>query len=389
MGEKLNIAVVGAVPPSRSSLNEYGYHFIGALLKKDEVGHVYALSDDLSDGTYASSERLTVIPAWRHNALGNIVRIWRTVRSLDVDAVIFNAQYATFGDRKVPAALGLLTPGLLRFTGTTTIVLLHNLADLVDLDAAGFGGSRMARAIIRGGTRIVTRLILRAHLVAVTIPKYVEFLASEYGADNVALLPHGSFEQVPEPSFDLPDGPPRLLAFGKWGTYKRVDELLEAFVELRQERELELCIAGTNNPNAPGYLEALEARYASTPGIEFTGYVAEEDVPALFRGSAMVVFPYTATTGSSGVLHQAGDHAKPVVLPRIGDFVELIEEEGFQGEYFEPADPASMADAIRRLLDDDGRRRYQAERNFRASQGLPIGDVVDWYLIHIERLRAS
>lgn len=103
----------------------------------------------------------------------------------------------------------------------------------------------------------------------------------------------------------------------------------------------------------------------------------------------MVVLPYTATTGSSGVLHQAGDHAKPVVLPRIGDFVELIEEEGFQGEYFEPADPASMADAIRRLLDDDGRRRYQAERNFRASQGLPIGDVVDWYLIHIERLRAS
>lgn len=389
MGHRVNIAVVGAVPPSRSSLTEYGNHFVRALLDKDEVGHVFALSDDLPEGHYASSERFTVVPAWRHNALGNIWRIWRTARSLDVDAVIFNAQFATFGDRKVPAALGLLTPALLRFTGTTTIVLLHNLADLVDLDAAGFGGSRLTRAVIRLGTRIVTRLVLRADLVAVTIPKYVEFLASEYGADNVALLPHGSFEQTPEPSFDLPDGPPRLLAFGKWGTYKRLDELMEAFVELRRERDVELVIAGTNNPNAPGYLEDLAARYAATSGIEFTGYVEEEDVPALFAGSAMVVLPYTATTGSSGVLHQAGDYAKPVVLPRIGDFVELIEEEGFQGEYFEPADAASMADAIRRLLDDDERRRAQAERNFRASQGLPIGDVVDWYLIHIERLRSS
>ena len=42
----------------------------------------------------------------------------------------------------------------------------------------------------------------------------------------------------------------------------------------------------------------------------------------IFDEAAVVVFPYTATTGSSGVLHQAGSYGKAVVMPDLGDLAE-------------------------------------------------------------------
>ena len=39
----------------------------------------------------------------------------------------------------------------------------------------------------------------------------------------------------------------------------------------------------------------------------------------MFAAASVAVFPYTSTTGSSGVLHQAGSYGCPVALPDIGD----------------------------------------------------------------------
>jgi glycosyltransferase involved in cell wall biosynthesis len=78
-----------------------------------------------------------------------------------------------------------------------------------------------------------------------------------------------------------------------------------------------------------------------------------------------------------------------VVLPNLGDFAELIQDEGYVGEFFEPQQAESMAVALARLLDDPTLRQQQGEQNFLASQGIPIADVVDWYLLHFERLLAE
>jgi glycosyltransferase involved in cell wall biosynthesis len=178
------------------------------------------------------------------------------------------------------------------------------------------------------------------------------------------------------------------MTFGKFGTYKRVETLVEAFALLqeRQASQLELVIAGTDSPNAPSYLANIAQRYADVPNVRFTGYVAEEDVPKIFGEAAAVVFPYTSTTGSSGVLHQAGDYGKAVVLPHIGDLAELIAEEGYTGEFFEPGDANSLADAIARILDYPERRIEMGRQNYLAARGLPLADVLDWYLLHIEAI---
>ncbi|MCE7982990.1 MAG: glycosyltransferase [Caldilinea sp. CFX5] len=396
----LRLGIVTTYPPSAGSLNEYAFHFVRAFSKKPEVTDLCLLVDELptgkayqaeapEPGAEPSNARLHFLPCWCFNGWANCWRILRAVQQTRPDVVLFNIQFASFGDRKIPATLGLLTPALLRLFGVRTVVLLHNIMETVDLKSAGFADKPIMERLIRFMGWLITHLILRAHLVAVTIPKYVEILEERYGATNVLLAPHGSFEaESAPPSFELPEGPLRIMTFGKFGTYKRVETLVEAFdlLQRRQQGALELVIAGTNSPNAPSYLETVAQQYAAIPNVRYTGYVAEDDVPRIFGEAAAVVFPYTSTTGSSGVLHQAGDYGKAVVLPKIGDLAELITEEGYTGEFFEPNNPQSLADALTRILDQPERRVEMGRQNYLAARGLPLAEVVDWYLLHIEAL---
>lgn len=403
---KLRIGIVTTYPPGTGSLNEYAFHFVRELGKKQEVAEIFLFVDELPPGAHYETQPATgesslraeanewraplhFVPCWQFNNSLNSWRILRAVQQYKPDVVLFNIQFASFGDRKVPAALGLTVPALLRLFGVPTVALLHNIMETVDLKNAGFAQHPLLERMIRLVGWCITTILLRANLVAVTIPKYVEILEKRYNAKNVLLAPHGTFASEPKPpSFDLPQGRMQIMTFGKFGTYKRVETLVEAFDLLQNghRTDLELVIAGTDSPNAPNYLANVAKQYATIPNVRYTGYVPEEAVPQIFGEAAAVIFPYTSTTGSSGVLHQAGEYGKAVVLPQIGDLAELVEEEGYTGEFFEPNDPQSLAQAISRIIDHPERRVEMGRQNYLAAHGLPLSEVVDWYLLHIETL---
>ena len=391
----MRIAIITTHPPSKGSLNEYAFHFIRFLKTKAEnVKEVILLVDELPDGvSYAMAQNhnevpVRFVPCWKFGAANNILRIRKAVKELRPDIVLFNIQFASFADGKVAATLGLLTPWLLKLSGFKVAVLLHNIMETVNLKSAGFGSNPLVEGMIRLAGNVVTRFILAADIVAVTIPKYVEILENKYGAKNVLLAPHGSFEEPTntEPN-TMPGGKPTVMTFGKFGTYKTVDLLIEAHAILQKiNPELRLVIAGTDSPNAAGYLKGMQEKYSHVGNIEYTGYVSEEDVPRIFGEAWVVAFPYTSTTGSSGVLHQAGGYGKAVVLPNLGDLAELVLEEGYDGEFFESTDSKSLAGAIARVIDNPERQLEIGLRNYAAANGLPITEVVDWYLIHFEEL---
>lgn len=391
----MRIAIVSTYPPGKGSLNEYAFHVVRHLRQKPEVSEVIILADELEGDTLYPADDTTeglapvrIRPCWRFGSYTNAWRIRQAVKVAKPDVVLMNLQFASFADKRIPGALGLMAPWLVKTTGVLTSVLLHNIMETVDLGKAGFGGNPIVESITRTAGNLFTRMLLKADLVAVTIPKYVDILTQKYGADHVVLAPHGAFEEIPEPSYVLPDGPMQIMTFGKFGTYKKVEALIEAFDKLqkRLDTPLELVIAGTNSPNTPGYLENVQQTYAHVKNMRFTGYVAEEDVPRIFQEAAVVVFPYNSTTGSSGVLHQAGSYGKAVALPNLGDLAELVSEEGYTGEYFQPEDADSMAEAISRIIEDANLRKQIGKRNFMAASGLPMSDVIDWYLLHFERL---
>jgi len=382
--------LVTTYPPGKGTLNEYAFYFVRALRQKPEVSEIVLLTDELPAGEVyefdGEGAEITAVSCWDFEALNNPLRILKAVTQAQPDVVLFNIQFATFGGSKAPAAIGLTTPALLKAAGFPTVVLLHNIMETVDLCSAGFARNKMIGTLIRLCGTLTTRLLLTADLVALTIPKYVEILEAKYKTDNVVLTPHGSFESVPLPELDASDGRQQIMTFGKFGTYKKVESLIEATQLLRANGhpDVELLIAGSDSPNTPNYLDNVRAQYGDLPYVAYTGYVPEEDVERIFREATVTVFPYTSTTGSSGVLHQAGSYGKAAVLPHIGDFAELIAEEGYGGEFFEPENPASMAEAIARLLDDPEHRHEIGRQNYAASCGLMIDDVVDWYLLHMQ-----
>ncbi len=376
----MHIALVTAFPPSKGSLNEYGFHFARSLAKKPEVSQVSIVADTLDE---AVQEESNIHRVWSFNDMQNAWKINKTLDGLAPDAVIFNLQFASFGDKRLPAALGLLSPWLSK-RKRLSFTLLHNMFETVDLSSAGYAANPVMTSIMNMAGQAFTRALLKSDLIATTMPRYVDILRDKYKANNAFLAPHGSFDIghiAPLPQT------PTVMSFGKFGTYKKVDVLLKAHTELlKRIPTVRLVIAGSDSPNAKGYLADAQQRYAHLPNIHFTGYVAEEDVPKIFTDSTVVAFPYESTTGSSGVLHQAGQFGRAAAMPAIGDLADLIADEGYEAVIFQPNDVASLTEALYGLLSNSEKARALGEANHRAASGITLDDVADWYLLHISRL---
>ncbi len=390
---KLKLAIVSPYPPSKGTLNEYAHHLINHFKeKKDELQEIIILSDTLPEGQeyfkVDGSVKVRVLEVWKFNSWTNALKIRKVLKKEKPDVVFYNIQFLSFGDGKIPATLGLLTPLLSKWSGIPSLVLLHNIMETVDLKSAGITKNPVLAFIFRTFGNIITRFVLSANMVTVTIAKYVQILEKKYKAKNVALVPHGSFELPPLPDFSAEDKPLQIMTFGKFGTYKKVEGMIEAVAEVRKRinKEIEIVIAGTDNPNVKGYLDNVAKKYKHIPNIKFTGYVEEEDVPKLFTDATAVLFDYTSTTGSSGVLHQAGSYGKAAIIPKIGDLKELVEEEGYVGEFFEPGDVKGMADAVEKLLTDDEHRKELGKLNYIAAASLPMDEIADWYLMHFQKI---
>ncbi|NNG10439.1 MAG: glycosyltransferase [Arenibacter sp.] len=391
----MKLAIVTAYPPSKVTLTEYGYHLVKHFRMQNEVSEIILITDKTSDEKDLNFEeegcKITVKECWSFNSYTNLFSITKTILETKPDAVLFNLQFLKFGDKKIPAALGLLLPLICKLKGIPTISLLHNIMEEVDLANAGITKNILLQKIYGLIGATLTRFVLASDVLAVTISKYVEILEKKYKARNVALVPHGAFETPPEPNYCLPEGPKQIMAFGKFGTYKKVEILIVAVETIRKRSlmDLEIVIAGTDSPNTPGYLEGIKQQYNHVPQLRFTGYVAEEDVPKIFQDSAVTVFPYTSTTGSSGVLHQAGSYGKAVALPNLGDLSILVKEEGYKGEFFKPENSESLADAIQNILEDDLYRIQLGMNNYEAACSLPMSEITNMYVNYFKAIKMA
>jgi len=362
---------------------------------QDEVDEIVLITDRTEAEKDLNFEeegcKITVRECWSFNSYTNLFRIARTLESVQADAVLFNLQFLKFGDKKIPAALGLILPMYCRLRGIPTISLLHNILEQVDLDNAGITGNKWLQKVYNFIGTTLTKMVLRSDILAVTISKYVDILEEKYKARNVALVPHGTFETPEEPNYALPKGPMKVMAFGKFGTYKKVEILIEAveLIRKRSQLDMEIVIAGTDSPNTPGYLDGVQKKYADVEGLQFTGYVAEEDVPDLFCSSAVTVFPYTSTTGSSGVLHQAGCYGKAAILPDLGDLSILVKEEGYAGEFFDSTNVTSLADAIEKVLANDTYRIFLGKTNYEAACAIPMSQIASMYLEYFKAIQLT
>jgi glycosyltransferase involved in cell wall biosynthesis len=232
--------------------------------------------------------------------------------------------------------------------------------------------------------------LLLSNSVSVLMPRYRKILSERYGGDNVHVRAHGILAHSPKyPDFSRRGNPEhRILAFGKWGTYKKLELMIEAFRQIsRRLPNVKLVIAGSNHPQAPGYVESVARKYSMQPGIEFSGYVQEEEVENLFQSASALVMPYSSSTGCSGVAHLACAYGVPVVCANLEDFRQMADEEDLAIEFYRPGDTQDLSDCLVRLLQSPDGLRSMALQNFSAALRMTMPIVVQKYLRHFELQR--
>jgi glycosyltransferase involved in cell wall biosynthesis len=382
----MRLALVTAFPPSKGLLNEYGFHIANQLNDQPDVS--LTVVGDLMQHSEPELPEFDVIRCWELNRTFNQPRLLKTLRELKPDVVWFNLLFSTFGNANNPAAAfsGLTLPALTRLSGYYTHVTLHHLMDHVDLKDSGITHPRLYRM----AGALATRIVLMANSLSVLLPAYRRTLIGKYHGRNVHFRAHGILSARPEPPDYSLRRDPIILVFGKWGTYKKVDLLLEAFPQIQRAIPgVKLVVGGGDHPMAKGYIASMTEQYKDNPDIEFTGYVAEEDIPRLFKTASVLVMPYNSATGASGVAHIGCEYGLPIICADIPDFREMAEDEGLAIEFYRTGDATALAGQLIELLENEDLRREMSEQNFSAALRMTMPQIVQQYLRAFDRKARS
>jgi len=377
----MKICLVTTFPPSHGGLSEYGFH-IAQELQRNCFVDLTILADELPSGS-EELQGFSVIRCWSPDRPDGIIRLLTKLRALQPDIVWFNLLFSTFGSNPVNAFAGLMTPLITRLNGQYTHVTLHHLMDTVDLQDLGI---RFPWAYRLAGA-VATRMLLLSNSVSVLMPRYRRILFEKYGSDNVHVRAHGILAHSPRyPDFSRRGNPiHRILAFGKWGTYKRLELMVESFCTVAEGLpNVQLVIAGGNHPQAPGYVESVRRACGSNPNIEFTGYVPENEMMGLFQSASVLVMPYSSSTGCSGVAHQACAYGVPIICADLEDFRQMASEEDLAIEFYRPGEANDLTHRIVRLLQDRQKLQEMALQNFSAALRMTMPTVIRKYLRHFE-----
>ena len=157
---------------------------------------------------------------------------------------------------------------------------------------------------------------------------------------------------------------PFLLSVGSLEPGKNRERLLQALVRLRA-RGLKhtLAIAGQRAWRYEGEAP-LARRLGLADSVRFLGYVPPADLPALYSGADLFVFP-SLYEGFGLPALEALACGTPVVASNVSALPEVVGDAALQ---VDPLDTEALAGAMERVLRDDGLRVDLRERGLRRAR---------------------
>jgi len=376
------IAIITAFPPSSGSLNEYGFHLVNGFAAREDIEKIIVIADKY-DGNMPELDlgpKVNVQRVWSFNSPFAGLHILKTLKTSRAEGALYNLQTASFGDSEIPAALGLLTPAISQKRLMPSGVIMHNLVEAVDLSKTNLAKSPVRQKLVSTASFFVTKTMLMAGFMTVTLDSFWDILKDKYNAKNAFMVPHGSFPASSHKDITPLDARGNIIVtMGKFGTYKRLERSIGAVQNLNKHRhaqdQIKLVIGGSDHPATPGYLKQLAKTHKSDSNIIFHGYVAEDDVARFFMQAKLAIFDYDSTTGSSGVLHQAAIYGTPAAYPMMGDFIDVTQREGLKGFNFEPLNQAALESAIQNCLKDSRHAKSYAQNNIDVSKAVSMQTV--------------
>ena len=180
--------------------------------------------------------------------------------------------------------------------------------------------------------------------------------------------------------FGVPDGALCIGVVGSISEGRGQDVVIRALPSILASVPATYClIAGVPHPRAVDLefrdsLDVLAATLGVTEHVIFTGYM--DVVEDLYEAADVIINPARVNEGFGRVAIEALAAGRPVVSSRTGAVPEILDD-GQTALLVEPGDPAAVARAVLRLVDDaELRRRLMVAgralvgRRFRESSGV-------------------
>lgn len=181
------------------------------------------------------------------------------------------------------------------------------------------------------------------------------------GVDQAKFSPHPNERDTALPTrYNLPDDRRLILSVGGVERRKNTLLLLEMFLALCQEQpDLHLVIAGgASLLDHSAYRTAFDKRLQESGlagHVSITGPVADEDMPAFYRQSAVLAYP-SAVEGFGLCPLEALACGTPVIVPSAPPFTEHLS--GSDVLWCSPDQPHSLLLALREALSPENRTHF-------------------------------
>jgi glycosyltransferase involved in cell wall biosynthesis len=143
-----------------------------------------------------------------------------------------------------------------------------------------------------------------------------------------------------------------ILYVGSMGPHKNVATLLRAYEQARQANRLSASLVLAGGTEWGGKTLDLLESLSVKQDVIVTGFVPDEELPALYTGADLFVFPSLYEGFGLPVL-EAMAYGKAIVVSRGGALPEVA---GSAGISVDPDDVDAFAEAIAHVLEDTRRR---------------------------------
>jgi len=195
------------------------------------------------------------------------------------------------------------------------------------------------------------------HVIATCTDEVEELARMGLPEQRATVVPCGVDTDLFRPRDVQPRPHARVLSIGRLVERKGVGNVIEALAELP---DVDLVVAGGPEPSAlPGdpevrRLRGVARRAGVLDRVDFLGGVGRTEVPRLMNEADVVVaVPWYEPFGIVPV--EAMACGRPVVGSAVGGLLDTVLP-GRTGDLVPPRRPDAIAAAVRRLVDDPGRR---------------------------------
>jgi len=213
----------------------------------------------------------------------------------------------------------------------------------------------------RGRSRYLKSVIAKTFVCAATVvvlgqrDRDVILQLFKLPTDRVIILHNAVPDPAPEVArVDQPGGPCHVLFLGYLSARKGVPELLRALASLAMTSQRWRATLAGGGPVDD--FRKLAEDLGIIDNVSFPGWVDEASVRALFAQADVLVLPSRAEGLAMSVL-EGLSHGLAVITTPVGAHSEVIES-GESGLFVPPGDVPALADALWRLINEEGLREH-------------------------------